>query len=78
MPGVGGDCSGLVFPFRFGLLHSRKFTDPPLWEASDCEVVFLNNLDRRFGLIGMDVIRQWRAMTFEPRATGGGVIEIDF
>ena len=48
---------------------------PPLWETSSNELVFVENLSDKYGLLGMDVISQWKEFTIRPRKnlTGGSI-----
>jgi hypothetical protein len=77
MPGIGGDCTGFLHSFRFGLVDPKKPWTPPLWESSSTELVFVKNLSDKYGLLGMDVISQWKQFTIRARSgSRGGSIEI--
>jgi hypothetical protein len=77
MPGLGCDWTGNSHPFRFGLLDQKKLWLPPIWESSKSELVFVDNLEGEYGLLGMDVISQWKDFAIRPRESGsGGVVEI--
>lgn len=75
MKGIGFDWTGHFHGFRFGLVdHLLK---PPVWESTVSEIPFVENLDANYGLLGMDVIRQWKELSIMPSPSGdGGRIQI--
>ena len=78
MRGMGFTWDGHYHSFRFGLLSGLSgLSKAPVWESSINEMPFVNNLDANYGLLGMDVIHQWKHFKIIPRSNGdGGAIEI--
>jgi hypothetical protein len=77
--GLGGSCKGYIHGFKFGLINPDLPPCPtknaPIWEASRNEICFMEALN--VGLIGMDVVSEWKKLEIIPNARGGGIIRIE-
>ena len=71
--GIGGASTSYLHSVQVSLLDPQKTTQkkPVLaWTAPDKTAAFVENLDCGFGLIGMDLIKQWKHLSFEPTKQG--------
>ena len=71
--GIGGVSTSYLHSVQLSLIDPKKSTQkkPVLaWTATEKTAVFVENLDCGFGLIGMDLIRQWKHLSFEPNKHG--------
>jgi len=77
--GMGGDSNGYVHGFRFGLIDPDKAPKPGenfvRWEAAAREIYFMERLEV-YGLLGMDVISEWRELKLTTSSSGRGLIHI--
>jgi len=74
MDGIGMEWTGCYQQLRFCLVSPNDFTTL-LWESEIYEIVSLNELETNYGLLGTDVIRQWKEVRIQPK-TNGGLIHI--
>jgi hypothetical protein len=70
MAGLGGTVTGYWHSFRFGLFCG--FTNPPVWESAHQKLCFANEFSN-YGLLGMDVIKQWKEFRLIPTQHGGRI-----
>jgi hypothetical protein len=49
-----------------------ELTEAPVWESANGELCFITELDSNYGLIGMDVIKQWKEFKLERGGMVGG------
>jgi len=71
--GIGGYSDTFIHSVRVGLLHPSKSTakKPVIaWSSALARAPFVDKLDCAHGLIGMDIIREWRGLHFEPVKAG--------
>ena len=71
--GIGGPSTSYLHSVQVSLINPRKSTQKKpvvAWTARDKTAAFVENLDCGFGLIGMDLIRQWKHLSFEPNKHG--------
>jgi hypothetical protein len=67
--GIGGSSVSYLHSVQISLIHPKKSTkEKPViaWTAKNTKTAFVENLDCGFGLIGMDIMKQWKSITFEP------------
>ena len=65
--GIGGKSKSYVHRLKINLRDPAKSTSRKsvvVWTSEKDTVAFVENLDCGFGLIGMDVIRQWKQLVF--------------
>ena len=71
--GVGGSSLAYIHSVRLSLLDPDKSTRSNhviAWTAKTKSASFLEKLDIGCGLLGMDIIRQWKFVCFENAAKG--------
>ncbi len=71
--GIGASSIGYMHSVQVSLVHPKKSTrERPViaWTAKNKKAAFIENLDCGFGLIGMDLIAQWKSVTFESSRFG--------
>ena len=65
--GVGGKSRSYQHSIQVGLIHPRRQESAIIWRSSIPKADFIEQLDCTFGLIGMDIIRQWKSVQIETR-----------
>ena len=76
--GVGGKSKKYFHSVQTSLLDPQKtaHANPVIaWTDKTKSVSFIEKLDANFGLIGMDMMSQWKSVTFS--STGGLKIQIE-
>lgn len=71
--GVGGSSLAYLHSIRLSLLDPEKSTRSKhviAWTAKTKSSSFLEKLDLGCGLLGMDIIKQWKSVCFENAAKG--------
>jgi hypothetical protein len=68
--GVGGRSRSYIHSVEISLLHPGKSTHQIAWRSNVPRAAFIENLNCTFGLIGMDVIKEWKSL-FLKNTTGG-------
>ena len=71
--GVGGSSLAYVHSVRLGLLdpdQSTRSRHVIAWTARNKSASFVEKLDIGCGLLGMDIIKQWKSLCFENRDKG--------
>jgi hypothetical protein len=71
--GIGGQSTSYLHSVQISLIDPKRSTkSKPVvaWTSKSEKTAFIENLDCGFGLIGMDVICQWRSVTVEPNRFG--------
>lgn len=71
--GVGGASLAYIHSVRLSLLDPDKSTRSNhviAWTARTKSASFLEKLDLGFGLLGMDIMGQWKAVCFENASKG--------
>lgn len=71
--GIGGASTSYLHSVQVSLIDPQKSTQKKpvvAWTATDKTAAFVENLDCGFGLIGMDLIKQWKQLSFEPNKHG--------
>lgn len=71
--GIGGQSVSYFHNVQISLIDPKKSTksNPVIaWTAKNEKSAFIENLECGFGLIGMDLMSQWRSVTFEPNRFG--------
>ena len=71
--GVGGSSLAYIHSVRLSLLDPDKSTRSNhviAWTAKTGSASFLEKLDLGCGLLGMDIIRQWKSVCIENTAKG--------
>jgi hypothetical protein len=66
--GVGGFSDSYIHSVRISLLHPTKSTQKKpviAWSSKLTKVPFVDKLEYPHGLLGMDIIRDWRGLNFE-------------
>jgi hypothetical protein len=75
LEGIGGKCKGFIHSFRLGLIDPMRpphpIKNPPIWEATISEMIFVSDL--KVGLVGMDVISEWKEFRIVPKKDGGDI-----
>ena len=77
--GIGGCSDAYIHSVRIGLIHPSKSTRKETvlaWSSTIEKFQFVEKLDCRHGLLGMDVMRQWKEVGFEPIKNSGLLIRI--
>lgn len=77
--GIGGFSDAYLHSVRIGLIHPSKSTRKATvlaWRSSAEKVQFVEKLDCAHGLLGMDVMREWKEVRFEPHGKSGLWIKI--
>jgi hypothetical protein len=72
--GIGGFSDAYLHSVRVSLIHPSKSSKKKIvlaWEAGHTEVQFVEKFeDCDHGLIGMDIMKQWEEVRFEPHKSG--------
>ena len=71
--GIGGFSDAYIHSVRISLLHPTKSSaKKPLiaWTSKLNNAQFVDKLNCSYGLIGMDIIREWQEITFKPVKSG--------
>ena len=71
--GIGGFSDAFIHSVRVSLIHPSKSTakKPVLaWTAKAESAPFVEKLESPHGLVGMDLMREWREIRFEPNKHG--------
>lgn len=71
--GIGGYSDAYIHSVRVSLIHPSKSTakNPVLaWTSAAEKAPFIEKLDSAHGLIGMDVMKEWKEIRFEPNKHG--------
>lgn len=71
--GIGGFSDTYIHSLRISLLHPVKSTQKKpviAWSSRLAKVPFVDKLECPHGLIGMDIIREWKDLRFEPNKHG--------
>lgn len=71
--GIGGFSDTYIHSVRISLLHPVKSTQKKpviAWSSKLNKAPFVDKLDCPHGLIGMDIMRDWKAVSFEPIKNG--------
>lgn len=71
--GVGGSSLAYIHSVRLSLLDPEKSTRSKhviAWTAKTKSASFLEKLNLGCGLLGMDIIKQWKSVCFENAAKG--------
>ena len=72
--GVGGRSRSYLHSVQVSLIHPTRASHQIVWRSSLPRADFVENLDCRFGLIGMDIIKQWKSVTMENSRHGLRII----
>ena len=67
--GIGGFSDTYIHSVRVSLLHPAKSTrrHPVIaWSSRLEKIPFVDKLDCPHGLLGMDMMREWKGLSFEP------------
>jgi hypothetical protein len=67
--GIGGASDAFIHGVCIGLIHPTKSTRHKTvlaWQSPIEKMQFVEKMDCKHGLIGMDIIRQWKELKFEP------------
>lgn len=71
--GIGGFSDTYIHSVRISLLHPIKSTEKKpviAWSSQLAKAPFVDKLNCPHGLLGMDIIREWKAISFEPNRHG--------
>lgn len=77
--GIGGSSDAYIHSVRIGLIHpskSNKKETVLAWKSDVDEVQFVEKMECDHGLIGMDIIKQWKEISFQPVKKTGVLIRI--
>lgn len=67
--GVGGQSQAYMHSVRIALVHPRKSAPGHFvsaWSSSLAKAAFVSKLNLSMGLLGRDVMSEWRSVTLEP------------
>ena len=67
MKGVGGEVTTYLHSVQISLVdpeRSDKASPVTAWTSPFKTAVFVENLECEFGLLGMDIMKQWASVTF--------------
>lgn len=67
--GVGGRSQAFIHSVRLVLIHPRKSTGEhfvPAWSSALNKAAFVSQLNMTMGLLGRDVIQEWKEVAFRP------------
>ena len=79
--GIGGTSDAYIHSVNIALLHPSKSTPKQAviaWSSTIEKVQFVEKLDCTHGLLGMDIMREWKEVRFEPIKKSGLLIKITF
>jgi hypothetical protein len=71
--GIGGSCRTYIHSIQVSLLNPRKPLKHPgaiAWTSAIPRTEFVEKMDTGFGLLGMDVIKQWKSLTIQTTGKG--------
>ncbi len=68
--GVGGGSVTYLHSVQVSLLDPRKKDRVVVWTSTIPKTPFIEKLTCKFGLIGMDVIKQWKSFRLENTRKG--------
>jgi hypothetical protein len=71
--GIGGYSDAYIHSVRVSLIHPSKSTanNPVLaWTSKAEKAPFVDKLESPHGLIGMDIMREWKEIRFAPNKHG--------
>ncbi|HEY3761762.1 MAG TPA: hypothetical protein VGN23_08440 [Verrucomicrobiae bacterium] len=71
--GIGGHSDKYIHSVQVSLLEPVKMsaTNPVIaWTARYKTASFIKKLNAQFGLIGMDIMREWKSVKFSPNGKG--------
>ena len=71
--GVGGMSDAFIHSVQVSLLDSRKTraNKPAIaWTSPITKTPFVEKLDCAHGLLGMDIMREWQSIVFQPIRKG--------
>lgn len=76
--GIGGCSDAYLHSVQVSLIHPTKSSHGKTvlaWSSSLKSVKFIKKMECKHGLIGMDIIQQWKELKLEPfnRRSGSGV-----
>lgn len=77
--GIGGKSAKYLHSVQVSLIHptkSAKGAPVIAWTASQGKASFIDKFDAHFGLLGMDIIRQWRQLAIQTKPYGRLIIKI--
>lgn len=77
--GIGGTSDAYLHGVRIGLIHPSKSNKKAIvlaWQSRLEKIQFVDKFECDHGLIGMDIIREWTDLSFEPLKNGGISIRI--
>lgn len=77
--GIGGCSDAYIHSVRIGLIHPTKSSKKGTvlaWSSAIEKVQFVQKLNCSHGLIGMDIMREWKEIRFEPYKKTGLLIKI--
>ncbi|MDE3099121.1 MAG: hypothetical protein KGJ88_06575 [Verrucomicrobiota bacterium] len=79
--GIGGTSDAFIHSVCVGLIHPSKSTRQKTvlaWQSPIEKTQFVEKMDCKHGLIGMDIMRQWKQVKFERYKKSGILISITF
>lgn len=71
--GIGGFSDSYIHSIRVSLLHpSKSSSKQPViaWTSKLGKAQFIEKLDCAHGMIGMDIMREWKDVRFQPNKSG--------
>ncbi len=77
--GVGGKSDAFLHSVQVSLIDPSKSTNTKhvvAWSSNLEKVPFIEKFESPYGLIGMDIIKNWQELSFVPRKGGGLIIRI--
>jgi hypothetical protein len=72
--GVGGGSVTYLHSVQISLLHPTKKERGVIWTSTIPKTPFIEKLTCNFGLIGMDIIKQWKSIRLENARRGLQII----
>lgn len=67
--GIGGSSDAYIHSVRIGLIHPSKSSTQKTvlaWRSPIEKMQFVEKMDCKHGLIGMDIMREWKEVKIEP------------
>ena len=71
--GIGGSSHAYVHSLRIGLIHPSKSSPQKTvlaWRSKIRKIQFVEKMNCLHGLIGMDIISEWKELCLEPVKKG--------
>ena len=71
--GIGGSSDAYIHSVRIGLIHPSKSSKKETvlaWKSPIEKVQFIAKMDCPHGLLGMDIMRHWEQVMFQPIKKG--------